>query len=54
LIGFLSGTSVKEQEADVPLKFTNFMKNEKETVKMSICGVLPDEILFFRLWQIES
>jgi hypothetical protein len=38
LIGFLNGTSVKEQGAAMLLKFSNFMRNEKETVKMSICG----------------
>jgi putative cell wall-binding protein len=30
---------LKNKGTDVPLKFSNFMKNEKETVKMSICGV---------------
>jgi putative cell wall-binding protein len=30
---------LKNKGIDVPLKFSNFMKNEKETVKMSISGV---------------
>jgi hypothetical protein len=38
LIGFLHGTSVKKQGAAMLLKFSNFIKNEKETVKMLICG----------------
>jgi hypothetical protein len=28
---------LKNKVTDVPLKFSNFMKNEKETVNMSIC-----------------
>jgi hypothetical protein len=30
---------LKNKVTDVPLKLSNFMKNEKERVKMSICGV---------------
>jgi hypothetical protein len=29
---------LKNKLTDVPLKFSNFIKNEKETVKMLICG----------------
>jgi hypothetical protein len=42
LIDFLNGTSVHKQGTDVPLKFSNFMKNEKETFKMQSVGLCND------------